>query len=142
MCFASHLPMGRDAIDNVFQLRVAQAMPSEVVFLVQSRNGTHEFVLSAERLTLDGLTFVTAEPLGHLHERLLVDICLEGRMNVDTVGLVASVEAHMEGVGTRVRFIWTESNPKSEQRLRAFVAEHCVVRPGLDFPLTAFAVAA
>jgi hypothetical protein len=140
--FAMVTSMGMQRSGNVFQLVVAKAAPSGVVFLVQSRAGNLEFVLSPERLTRGGVVFVTQAPLGQVHERLLIDICLEGGASSDAIDIVASIDGHIEGVGTRVRFRWAESNPASEARMNAFIDKHSVVKPGSDYPLTSFAMAA
>jgi hypothetical protein len=103
--------MGKQHVGNVFQLVVEKSDPTGVVFLVQSRAGNREFVLSRERLTRGGVVFVTNAPLGHRHERLLIDIFLEGGASTDAIDIVACIEGHMEGVGTRCDFCGRSQAP-------------------------------
>lgn len=115
-------------------------MPTlSVLFLVQTRRGSFEFFLSPERLNGEGVVFVCRQPLGHMEERLLLDICVSGGASTDAIDIVAAVAGHIPGVGTRVRFCWPESPPGNRDRFGRYLEQLSVLKPGDDYPLLAFA---
>ena len=121
---------------------IKRRMNVRILLLIQSRGGTHEFVLRPDVLNLSGAILIGEQMVGQVGERLLVAIGIEeDGIETETLDVMASVTHTTEGVGTHVRFEWDESDPHSRARLEDNIRRFGLLAESCDYPLTAFAIA-